>query len=282
MDIECLENKPKILNYLDYRKYLKDYYTYMKKVEPKFSFRSFARKVGLSGSYLKHLIDGRYHLSNSQRGKIASACGFSKEERSYFYKLIDFNKASTLEEQNRCLKKINREALKHTRREISGEQYKLLSEWYFIAIRNLVNLKGFKADPQYMAQRLRGLITPKEAEAALKVLDQLGLVYEKNGHYHQSEKHLVSKDEIQSTAIRNYHAKSIPLGVKALDKNDLAEREMRALTMSVTKEDALMVKDSIKKYYTELVSKIAASNKKKRPDDLWQLNFQFFKLTEDL
>jgi uncharacterized protein (TIGR02147 family) len=55
-------NKPDIFKYLDYRKYLKDFYEYMKGRDPKFSYRVFAKTAKLnSENYLKLVVDEKVH-----------------------------------------------------------------------------------------------------------------------------------------------------------------------------------------------------------------------------
>ena len=65
------ENKklvePDILQYTNYRVFLRDYYEYKKKTSTAFSLRFFAEKAGLSShAHLKLAIDGKRNITKNQ------------------------------------------------------------------------------------------------------------------------------------------------------------------------------------------------------------------------
>ncbi|MBN8556001.1 MAG: TIGR02147 family protein, partial [Deltaproteobacteria bacterium] len=59
-----LVSKPNIFSYLDYRRFLGDYYAENKKQNPSFSLRYFGQMAGLrSYNYLKLVIEGKRNLT---------------------------------------------------------------------------------------------------------------------------------------------------------------------------------------------------------------------------
>jgi hypothetical protein len=62
-DSNSKSNKPDIVNYRDYRKYISDLFLFRKGSQPKFSLAFCARKLKTSAPYLKHVMAGRRHIS---------------------------------------------------------------------------------------------------------------------------------------------------------------------------------------------------------------------------
>ena len=61
MSCEC----PLVFSYVDYRRYLADYYAHAKKCHYGFSFRVFSKRAEISSSnYLRLVIDGKRNLTS--------------------------------------------------------------------------------------------------------------------------------------------------------------------------------------------------------------------------
>src|SRR4051812_9125464 len=93
-----MQERLDLYSYLDYRAFCKDYYSTQKNKNPKFSFRSFARKAAIAGSYLKHVIDGTRNLSSEMSIKFGHGMSLS-QEIDYFESLVRFNQANSIEEK---------------------------------------------------------------------------------------------------------------------------------------------------------------------------------------
>ena len=62
----------KLYSYIDYRKYLKDYYTDKKENTRYFSFRYFADKAGInSPGFIKDVLEGKRNLTNRATEKFS-------------------------------------------------------------------------------------------------------------------------------------------------------------------------------------------------------------------
>lgn len=275
-----MNNKPNIFDYLDYRKYLTDYYTFMKKNTKGFTYARFSEIAGLkSPNYLKRIMDGEFRLSKNNTERVASGCGLNKSETNYFALLVDFNDEKSLKVKNQLIKKLSTISRRVIKKELTGDQYKVLSKWYYLVVRNMVNLKDFKYDKKWVAKKLHPFITPSQAEEALTLLLELGLIQFDQGKVVQASKHQASSDEVQNLAVRNYHSQMIPVAIEALRAKSIKQREIRSTTMGVTQETALKLKGKIKDFFNELVDTVAEEDKGKTPDDVWQLNLQFFNFT---
>lgn len=273
--------KPNILDYLDYREYLQDFHDYMKENLEGFSHRYFAKKAGLSSpNHLMRVMSGKFRLGKAHRNKYAEALGLKRNEKEYFYLLVDFNNSKKIEEKNALLAKLNTISKRVNQKELKGGQYKLLSKWYYMVIRNMVNMKGFVCDKKFISKKLKGYISPSEADEALQVLFDLGMIKYQDGRFQLVEKHQVTSDEIKNLAVRNFHSQMIPMGIKSIKTTPIDQREISAATLGVTKNIADKMKGKIKDFYKELVDFAVEEARGADPEEVWQLNMQFFNFTK--
>ena len=78
-----------IFEYLDYRVYLRDFYTEHKRESAAFSHRAFSRRAGLrSSNYLSLVMKGERDLSPEMAPRFAKACGLAKSEADFFCDLV--------------------------------------------------------------------------------------------------------------------------------------------------------------------------------------------------
>ncbi len=97
--------KPQIFNYLDYRLYLADTYTYYKQTTTYFSYRYFSSKAGInSSSFLKLVIEGKRGLTDETCEKFIHALRLWGKEGDFFRVLVKYNQAKTPQEKLRNFK----------------------------------------------------------------------------------------------------------------------------------------------------------------------------------
>jgi uncharacterized protein (TIGR02147 family) len=271
--------EPNIYKYLDYRKYLLDFYNFHKKNTRGFSYRSFAKKANLNTeNYLKRVIDKEIHLTKTYRNKFAIACNLNKNEKEFFFLLIDYAKTKKISIKEHYLKKLNTLSLNETQKEIKYDQYDLLNKWYNIVIRSLVTMEGFNPTAENIAKKLKGFVTKSEVQEALKLLTEKNFIQLKDGKYALTDRHIKTRDEVLTPLIQHFHSQMIPIGVKALKLKPLEEREVQALTLGVSKNKAKEIKKEIKEFFNKIVLSVSDSDEEK-PEEVWQFNLQFFNFT---
>jgi uncharacterized protein (TIGR02147 family) len=82
---------PNIYEYLDFRKFLRDFYEENKLQSPTFSFQSFARKAHIASSgFQLHVMKGERNLTRPVMLNVARAMKLSSRQIDYFEKsMID-------------------------------------------------------------------------------------------------------------------------------------------------------------------------------------------------
>jgi uncharacterized protein (TIGR02147 family) len=149
-----------VFDYLDYRAFLRDFYT-EGKTRRSLSFRAFSRRAGLkSTNYLKLVMDGDRNLAPNMAERFAAACGLEDEEKSYFVELVRFNQAQTSTHRNEAYTRLSgfRRYQKAHKLDLAHAAYH--ASWYIPAIRELAARSDFVADP---ARSFRRSASPRRS-----------------------------------------------------------------------------------------------------------------------
>jgi len=157
-----------IFKFIDYRRFLEQYYTDKKKNSRYFSYRYFATKTGInSPSFLKHVIDGKRNLTDSVVEKFCVALNLNKKESLYFRHLVLFNQAKTsIEKQEHYT--LLRTFCMNVKESVLGEkQLKYFDTWYSVILRELVCLYNFKDDYKMISQAIIPNITIAETKTSI-------------------------------------------------------------------------------------------------------------------
>jgi uncharacterized protein (TIGR02147 family) len=273
--------EPKLEEYLDYRVYLRDFFYYKKSVKSEYSHRMFMHKAGLkSPSHLKSVMEGERNLTNKSIPKYIKAIGLEKKkEVRLFELLVAYNQCKDAEEKIEVFRQILNIKTKRGSTSMEESQFRFLSEWHYVAIYVLVDLKDFDPNPEWIASKLRKKVSFKQIETALLGLLALGLIKEdKDKGYVQTGGALSSPDEVRHTAVHQYHKTMLNLASQSLSEDELSSREFNGVTLPIPRDKLPALKEKIRKFRKEINE--LASNLE-NPDEVYQLNIQLFPLTED-
>jgi uncharacterized protein (TIGR02147 family) len=267
-----------VFAYLDYRAFLRDYYT-AKKKQRGLSYRVLARLIGLkSASYLKHVIDGDRNLSEEMALRFASGLRLKADERNYFVELVQLNQAQTIEARLRAHQALRGFARHRQLFPLGGQHAEYHSTWYLPAIRELAVRSDFKEDPEWIAERLRPKISKRDAEHALATLLQLGLlVRDERGRVRQGEALVTTGAETQFLYIAAYHQMMMRMAAESIDRFPQRARDISALTLCLDKEGLREVKERLRAFRRELLE---LSEVARKPRQVVQINIQLFPLSD--
>lgn len=226
---------PDIHAYLDYRRYLRDWFDARKAGNPRFSHRLFARKAGQSSpSLLLHVIERKRNLTPATTEAFAKAMDLAPAEAEFFSALVALDQAETFEDRNRAFERVRATRRFREARRLEGEGVEYLSRWYYAAVRELASCAEFRPDPEWIAATLRPRITPAQARGALELLLSLGLLkQEEDGSVVPAEASIVTPHEVSGLAAGNYHAAMIERARESIGQYKAAERHYCAVTVAV-------------------------------------------------
>jgi uncharacterized protein (TIGR02147 family) len=268
---------PDVLEYADYRRFLADYYRARKASEPGFSLRALAQEAGFpSHGHLKDLMDGARNLSQKTLMKLVPALGLEGRRARYFENLVFFNQARTLREQRMYHDRLRAAPAKSGLRKLDASQLRAFRSWHTAAIREMIALKGFRADPDWIARKLLPRSDTRAVRDALEELLAAGLIRRTANGFRQAEPDVTTDDEIRSFHVRSYHADALQLAARALDDIPAADRDVSAVCFAIRGEDWPALKKRLQELRKELK---ALEAKPGHGDRLVQINLQAFPLT---
>lgn len=269
--------EPDVLQYTNYRVYLRDYYEYKKKTTAAFSLRFFAEKAGLSShAHLKLAIDGKRNITKNTATKLIHGLGLENQRAAYFESLVFFNQATTDEDKKIYYAQLIKASPRSRLHKIDKAQLRIFKEWHHSAILEMVGLKDFRPIPDQISKRLRGLITPAQVTESLNLLLELGLLVKTANGYRQSNPLITTDDEVQDVVVKMYHNQMLSLSNKMLNDLPGAERDVSALTFGIKRSDFVNLKKHLQLMRKELLD---FSAKAGEAEEVVQINIQLFPLT---
>ncbi len=266
-----------IYNYIDYRKYLADYYRIMKAKRKGFTYRTFLSSIGVTSSaFLINLIKGYFNLNSNFILKISKAIGLRPKESQYFENMVLFTQAKTVEEKIRYFERMLQMFPPYANK-AEPIQYKFFSRWYNEAIREVLTYYKFKNDYIELALMFDPPVRHEYVKSSISVMEQLGFIHkDKDGIYHKVDQVLTPAPEIESMLISGHDLKMMDLAKESIDRFPPEACDISSLTLSVSQD----IFEEIKKELMSLRKKIVAlSAKANHLDRVYQLNFQLFPLT---
>lgn len=269
---------PNIFLYADFRVYLADYYRARKGADKNFSHRFIAEKVGAhSTGWFSDIIKGRLNLAGVQLVPLARLLQLRPNEIDYFEALVSYGQSGSLEEKTRHFQKML--AFKEVRSEIVGiEKLEFYSKWYHSALRELLFFYPFRGDYAALARKLSPPIRQSEAMQSVELLSRLGFV-EANGigGVKAKEATLKKDSSFPSAILAQFLKCNMELAIEALDRYSKDERDVSALTISLSEEAFKKVKEEIRALRKRI---LAMTEVDMHPTKVYQCNFQFFPMSQ--
>jgi len=266
--------------FLDYRDYLKALYVFLKAELRGYSYLRFAEDLGFSRTNVLHLIiQGRRPLTSKAAAKITAALGLLGMQKSYFATLVQYQNERDprrREELFGALLEMKSKTLVST---AAKAQLEFFSEWFHPAIFEMTNMDEFRSDPKWIADHLQLRIRPEQVRKSLQLLEALGLIRfdAKAGRHYPTASGVTTGDEIASVAVLRYHQKLIDMGKESLTMVDEAERDISAITICVSREQAAKIKAEIQTFRKRLM---AMAEDSEDMEAVYQMNVQLFPLTK--
>ena len=275
------ENKklvePDILQYTNYRVFLRDYYEYKKKTSTAFSLRFFAEKAGLSShAHLKLAIDGKRNITKNTVTKLIHGLGLENQRAAYFESLVFFNQAQTDADKQIYYAQLIKASPRSKLHKMDKAQFRIFQEWHHSAILEMVGLKAFRPIPDQISKKLRGLVTPAQVTESLNLLLELGLLVKTANGYRQRDPLITTDDEVQDLMVKMYHLQMLKLSANMLTELPGQERDISALTFGIKRSDFPNLKKHLQLMRKELLD---FSAKAGEAEDVVQINIQLFPLT---
>lgn len=277
MSINMAESKsPNISDYTDFRKYLRDYYTYMKGTTSFFSHRYFMNKAEIrSPNFLKNIMEGKKNLTKESVLKFASALGLTKKEAEYFENMVFFDQSKTSNKKQYFYERMKLFSGDVVRATIEDGQIAYFLKWYHCLVRELVVIRNYRDDWAMLANDVRPRITLAQARKSVKLLLKLGLIKKNdNGTYSQTSRNVTAgRHPVDVMVIRQYHKQALDNAKKAIDSFPVTERTLTSLIMSLSEGTYKEIEEEIREFRNRIT---LIANKSSDSDRVYQITIQLF------
>lgn len=259
----------------DYRVVLKEELDRRKRRNPSYSQRAFARDLGLRPNRLSEILRAKQGLSGRSGDAVAVRLPFSEEEREHFRQLVLAEHASTAAERARARKAVERYRTSPDYETLEEARFRVIGEWYHLAILELVKLADFRSSVAWVADRLG--IDRSIARLAVARLKRLRLI-ETNGERWKlpAPNHEVAGG-YPSETIRRFHDQVLELARAALRDQPVDERDFSAIFTAVPRSRLPEIKDRLNEFWRRIDEEFGSAES---PDEVYCLATQLFSLTK--
>jgi uncharacterized protein (TIGR02147 family) len=276
------QSLPDLTEYIDYRKFLNDYYHARKKADPDFTFMTFSSMSGLkSKGFLFNVLTGKRNLNKSHIAGLSKALKLKAFERTYFETLVRFN-----QETNSVLKKEYYDKLSDIKSKgrhpwkcqiLRRDQFEFYSKYHHSVVRSLIGLYGFDGDYKKLAKKIYPKITPRQAKLSVQLIVRLGLVKKAGGAYKITDKSISTPPEIESVAVLDFHRQTLELALKTLTNLPKHKRNFSSVTLGLSPSGYQKMCDEI---VASRFRQIEIAEKDKGSGEVYQLNYQLFPVSK--
>ncbi|MEN9355462.1 MAG: hypothetical protein RL318_2787, partial [Fibrobacterota bacterium] len=229
---------PDVLDYLDYRQYLREVYEWRKKRgDSFFSYRYMASRIGIDPGYLAKLIQGKVHLGESSIDPAIKLLHLDGKTAAYFRQLISFGKARSDRQIQEEFEKLM--SLKGVgARTLDEDRFAFYQTWYHSAIRSLLGIRPFRGDFADLARRMSPPISEEQARESVELLERLELVrHTEDGDWELTERFVTTGDGWRSQAVRTFQGQTMELARESLERHVPEKRDISTVTVTLSHDD---------------------------------------------
>lgn len=227
---------------------------------PLYSLRSFARDLGIGSTSLSDVLANKRRLSRKNIHKIADKLPLSPTQVSL---LLTRNTRKNDSTENQT-----------PRFQVQEDTFRLISEWYYLAILSLSKIEGNQADAAWIGNRLG--ISKVQAQHALERLIRMEFIVIENNQFKRTTHPLTTTRDIPSTAIKQFHQDTLRLAETSLFQDPVHKREFSAVTMAINPDMLQEAKDIL----MEAKRKVSHILEQGTLREVYTLSFQLFPLTK--
>lgn len=267
---------PLLLEYSDYREYLRDAMEGLREVRPWFSLRWLGKQIALDPGNLVKVIQRERHLPGRCIAPLAAELGLTARDTEYLQRLVEFGKATTTEKTRVAYERLL--DLKYAKPEVVGRnQYAFYRDWRCTAVLGLLHLDGIRGTEAELAALLEPRSTPAEVRRILDLLAELGMVEHLRGGRWRAGKSLLSTGEQwKDMGVRTFQKETLRLAERALDQIDPEDRDITTATVTLGRDDLAKVREMAKEFRRAVLALATGSS---NPERVYQLNLQLFPLS---
>jgi uncharacterized protein (TIGR02147 family) len=250
-----------------YRQILKREFERRKNYNSSYSLRAYSRDLSISPQLLSYILKKKRKLPESYVDNMIEQLELNYSDELYFRQSVhnERNKLGQLDS-----------ILPSDQTIISDEEvhFNLISEWEYYAILTLLETSERFDSSSRIAEKLS--LPIEWTEFIISGLEQLQLIKKSNGFYQLQCNELNTSWNVPSRALKLAHKNNLKLAKERLDTLPVEKRQFSSATLPIDSKSA----EEAKKLIRDFQNKISALARTQPGESVYQLNIQFFSLTE--
>lgn len=264
--IFCYKSPMKMTNHKpqDFQALLKEELVARSRKNPSYSLRSFARSLNVTSAALSEMLNGKRTITKKSIEKMGLRLGLSLGEVQFY--------------QTGELTKKQGSIAAASFRQITIDQYSLISDWYHYAIIELLKVKNFNSDANWIAKALG--ITKSIASIAVERLLRLGLIEKnKEGELADTSSGFSSNINVDLTSMgsKQLQKQILEQSIEALLRVPISERNHTSMTMAIDPKHMPEAIKKITKFRRELCEYLESQGS---ASEVYQLSISLFPITQ--
>ena len=226
---------------------------------PDYSLRSFARHLNVSAAGLSEILRNKRPVGLRIGQKM----------------LARLPTDASLKEKILRELKSQKGAAEVSRRSLSQDEFRLISDWTCFAILSLLETdSSLENMTSRFACRLN--LKPARVRADLSRLVRLGIVRAEGGRMVRIVESLTTTHDVPNEALRECHSQYLELARRSMFEQPSAERDITGITMMVDPKKISKAKEKLKKFRRELCAFLERGHRSR----VYRLNLQLFALSD--
>jgi uncharacterized protein (TIGR02147 family) len=269
------------LAFKDYRSFLLGHVQFKRAQNPQWSYTVWARQLGLkSSSTLIMILKGQRNPGRSLMDDFARYFRFDARERAYFADLVRLAKAhAEVQLSMNVLQELEQRNPGKGFRLLDRDTFLAVSNWHHFALREMVQLKDFREDLEWISANLQFPLKPEKIEEALQTLLRLNLITrDEQGRLRSTSTHLDTSTDVASEGLKRHHEQQLANAAHCLRALEPEKREISGGCFAIKAESLPRAKELIRSFAIKLCNELEV----KDGDQVFQLELAFFPLTKSI
>lgn len=255
---------------------------------PEYSMRAFSRTLGLTASQFSEIIRGKRPVTRKIAIRILDRLDIDPETAGALVEKLPVKQTrrkrakASLQKQLK-IKPSDQGSQQQSKKrvlnyvQLSTDEFRLIADWYYLAILSLAETKNFYGDPVWISKRLG--IRERDARSAVDGLIRLGLLERtKSGKLRATGKQFTTTNDIPDSSIRKNHSQGLEQAKEVLDQVPVELREITASIISIDPKLLPKAKERLREIKREITQLLEGGDKK----EVYRLGIQLFPLTKEV
>lgn len=235
--------RPVVYDYRSPADFLADLMKYYK-LRGSFSLRQRTANVGLcSQALVSQILKGKRQLNRDNLGSISAVFKLTQIEQAYLDKKLSAH-----------ICKIDFDAGDRKTRQVRAPKNHLLSDWLNPYVKDLVNLVGFRLDPDTLVFMLQGIAPAQRIKKSVDFLLREGFWKKTlSGQVVQEEAAVTTTNGIANEKIKSFHKKALELALHGLKTFPMNKRKASTVLIAVDENHMDELKGLVDSFQEQLL-----------------------------